>query len=94
MARSAVFDDAVTVTYALISMLFSIAVSRDDVRTETTSTERTPLAVSRDDVRTETTSTERTPLAASQDEARSERTFKKKGGYTVHMQPNSKKKGM
>ena len=75
MARSAVFDDVVTVTYALISMLFSIAVSRDDVRTETTSTERTPLAV-------------------SQDDARSERTFKKKGGYTVHMQPNSKKKGM
>ncbi|KAI0216438.1 hypothetical protein LSAT2_031538, partial [Lamellibrachia satsuma] len=52
------------------------------------------IAVSRDDVRTETTSTERTPLAASQDEARSERTFKKKGGYAVHMQPNSKKKGM
>ena len=75
MARSAVFDDVVTVTYALISMLFSIAVSRDDVRTETTSTERTPLA-------------------ASQDDARSERTFKKKGGYAVHMQPNSKKKGM
>ena len=76
MARTAVFDDAVTtVTYALISMLFSIAVSRDDVRTETISTERTPLA-------------------ATQDDARSERTFKKKGGYTVHMQPNSKKKGM
>ena len=71
MARSAVFDDAVIVTYALIIMLFSIAVSRDDVRTETTSTERTPLA-------------------ASQDDARSERTFKKKGGYAVHMHQRRK----
>ena len=72
---NAVFDDAVIVTYVLIIMCFSLAVSRDDIRTETTSTERTPLA-------------------ASQDDARSERTFMKKGEYTVHMQPNSKKKGM
>ena len=47
MEWSVVFDDAETVTYALICMFFfSIAVSRDDVRNETSSTVRTPIAAS------------------------------------------------